>query len=77
MKKLLSVLVAVVFAVTMSGFALAADNAAKAPKTETTVEKTEKKVEKKKTTKKGAKKSKKKTETKEEVTTETPAPVKK
>ena len=77
MKKLLSVLFAAVFALTVSGFALAADNAAKAPKTETTVEKTEKKVEKKKTTKKGAKKSKKKTETKEEVTTETPAPVKK
>lgn len=78
MKKLISVLIAAVFALTVSGFALAADNAAKAPKTETTVEKTEKKVEKKKTTsKKGTKKSKKKTETKEEVTTETPAPVKK
>ena len=50
MKKLLSVLFATVFALTVSGFAFAADNAAK---TETTVEKSVKKTEKKKTTKKG------------------------
>ena len=81
MKKLLSVLFAAVFAVAVSGFALAADNAAKAPKAE--VEKTEKTVEKKTTTKKTTKKgtkSKKKTEKKEEVKEEAapaPAPVKK
>ena len=75
MKKLLSVLFATVFALTVSGLALAADNAAMAP--EKKVEKTEKKTEKKKTTKKGTK-SKKKTETKEEVKEEAaPAPVKK
>jgi hypothetical protein len=81
MKKLLSVLFAAVFALTVSGFALAADNAAKAPKAEEQVEKTEKKVEKKTTTKKTTTKgtkSKKKTEKKEEVKEEaTPAPVKK
>ena len=53
MKKLLSVLFAAVFALTVSGFALAADNAAVAPK----AEKAEKKVEKKKAVKKAKKKA--------------------
>ena len=43
MKKLLSVLFAAVFALTVSGFAFAADNAAMPPK----AEKAEKKAEKK------------------------------
>ncbi len=62
MKKLLSVLFAAVFALTVSGFALAADNAAVAPK----AEKAEKKVEKKK----AVKKAKKKAEAKEVKTDE-------
>ena len=58
MKKMLSVLFAVVFALTVSGFALAADNAAMAPK----AEKAEKKVEKKKAEAKEVKKEEPKKE---------------
>ena len=57
MKKLLSVLFAAVFALTVSGFALAADNAAVAPKAEKAEKKADKKVEKKKAVKKAKKKA--------------------
>ena len=57
MKKLLSVLFAVAFALSVSGFALAADNAAMPKKAEAT-EKVEKKAEKKKAPKKKVAKKK-------------------
>lgn len=75
MKKLLSVLFAVAFALSVSGFALAADNTA-APKKAEAGEKVEKKAEKKKAPKK---KAAKKAEKKAEKTEEAPkaAPVEK
>jgi mannitol-specific phosphotransferase system IIBC component len=71
MKKLLSVLFAAVFALTVSGFAFAADNAAMPPK----AEKAEKKEKKAKATKKAKKKAAKKDEKKDEMKKEmAPAP---
>jgi pentapeptide MXKDX repeat protein len=78
MKKLFSALFAVVFALTVSGFALAADNAAMPAKAEKKVE--EKKVEKKPAAKKAKKKAVKKDEVKKDEMKKdntAPAPVKK